>query len=166
MRLTRLTLLPLAFLLFGVAPQSTSGSSFNLERLATCRDSWFEWKDDQARMTALVAGLHAAYHQQQDTDAFVVPDKKTTLLGLPVLRVFPSSIGMGVGFSVMVGGSFDAAKRAVEGAINKPLGKCETSDEMRTCGLEIAEKKSLLLLGDSSGKSHEVLVGCFYFYEK
>jgi hypothetical protein len=156
----------LACLVFGVAPQGTSGSPFNLERLATCQDSWFEWKDDQARMTALVAGLRAAYHQQQDTDAFVVPDEKTTLLGMPVLRVFPNSIGMGVGFSVMVSGSFDAARKAVEGVMHKPLGQCETSDEMRTCALEIAEKKSLLLLGDSSGKSKEVLVGCFYFYEK
>ena len=166
MLLTRVTLLALALLMGGVAPQGTSDSPFNLERLATCRDSWFEWKDDQARMTAIVAGLQAAYHQQQDTDAFVVPNQKTTLLGLPVLRVFPNSIGMAVGFSVMVSGSFDAAKKAVEGTIHKPLGKCEANDEMRTCSLEIAEKKALLLLGDSNGKSKEVLVGWFDFYEK
>ena len=166
MLLTRPTLLSLSFLLFGVTPQGTSGSPLNLERLATCQDSWFEWKDDQARMKALAAGLHTAYHQQQDTDAFVVPDEKTTLLGLRVLRVFPASIGMGVGFSVVVSGSFDAAKKAVEGVIHKPLGKCETSDEMRTCGLEISEKKSVMLMGDNSRKSKEVLIGCFYFYEK
>lgn len=37
---------------------------------------------------------------------------------------------------------------------------------MRTCALELGEKKTLTLLSDAGGQSKQTLVGCFYFYEQ
>ena len=37
---------------------------------------------------------------------------------------------------------------------------------MRTCGLEIAEKRTLMLMAEDSPKATTTLVGCYYFYEK
>jgi hypothetical protein len=73
---------------------------------------------------------------------------------------------MGVGFSVLVEASFDVAKRSIEQRLGKPLRQCETGDGMRTCALEIAEKRTVMLMADATGKEKTTLVGCFYFYEK
>jgi hypothetical protein len=37
---------------------------------------------------------------------------------------------------------------------------------MHTCELKIAEKRTIMMLGDAAGKDKSTLVGCFYFYEK
>src|SRR5204862_74620 len=64
-------------------------------------------------------------------------------LWLPVTQVYPESVGMGVGFSVMVGANFEQTKKRLEQKIGKPLNKCEPpSDNMRTCELTIGPKKT------------------------
>ena len=73
---------------------------------------------------------------------------------------------MGVGFSVTVDATFDTARTNLEKALGKPLTKCETSDGMRTCELDIAEKRTLMLMASDDPKASETLVGCYYFYEK
>ena len=35
-----------------------------------------------------------------------------------------------------------------------------------TCELEIAAKKTVMLMADATGKEKTTLVGCFYYYEK
>jgi hypothetical protein len=37
---------------------------------------------------------------------------------------------------------------------------------MRTCGLEIAEKRTLMVMAEDGPKATTTLVGCYYFYEK
>ena len=37
---------------------------------------------------------------------------------------------------------------------------------MRSCELEIAEKRTLVLMAEDSAKATTTLVGCYYFYEK
>jgi hypothetical protein len=37
---------------------------------------------------------------------------------------------------------------------------------MRTCELQIGEKKTILLMAEDNPKSTTTLVGCYYFYEK
>ena len=82
------------------------------------------------------------------------------------MQVFPESVGMGVGFSVVVGASFDKTRTSLEHKIGKFLKKCETGDNMRMCELEIAEKKTIMLMAEDNVKSTTTLVGCYYFYAK
>ena len=138
-----------------------------LERLATCQDSWFEWKSsDPARLQQFVAGFQSDF-SRKERDPFFVPKSSQTVAGLPVTQVYPESVGMGVGFSVMVGANFDQTKKRLEQKIGKPLNKCEPpSDNMRTCELTIGPKKTLLLVAEENPKSTTTLFGCYYFYAK
>jgi hypothetical protein len=89
-----------------------------------------------------------------------------TIDGLKVSQVFPGSVGMGLGFSVLVDASFDVAKQALERKLGMPLGDCETGDGMRTCELSIAEQRTVMLASNDPPNDKTTLVGCYYFYEK
>jgi hypothetical protein len=138
----------------------------SIERLVTCKDSWLDWKNDNAPQLKTFAEHFQSDFTQKESDPFFVPKSNDTIAGLNVTRVFPESVGMGVGFSVFVDATFDEAKRRFEQALGKPLQKCEVSDGMRTCGLEIAEKRTFMLMAEDDAKSTSTLTGCYYFYEK
>jgi hypothetical protein len=142
-----------------------AAAAFPLEQMATCQDSWLDWKDDPVSSASHRDSLRAQFRQGEN-DAFFVPIASATVMGLPVSQVYSNTVGMGVGFSVQVTAPFDSAKKAVERSLGKPLKKCETSDGMRTCELEIGVKKTVMLLSDAAGKSGQTLIGCFYYYEK
>jgi hypothetical protein len=155
----------LSLLLVAVSP-ARALDSLSLESLATCQESWFEWKaNDPARLQGMADSFKADF-SYKELGAFV-PKSNLTIAGLPVTRVFPESIGMAVGFSVVVNASFDETKKRLEQKIGKSIKQCKPSDGMRACALEIGEKKSLLLMaGEEPEKNQETLFGCFYFYEK
>ena len=104
--------------------------------------------------------------KEADSGGYFVPISRGTLLGMNVARVYSSTIGMARGFSVAVEAPFETTKKNVEKSLGTPLKQCETSDGMRTCNLTIAEKKTVMLMADATGKEKTTLVGCFYFYEK
>jgi len=137
-----------------------------LTRLATCQDSWFEWKSsDPARLKQYVGRIQSEFTPGQA--AAYTPKSSLTVLGFPVTEVYPESVGMGVGFSVTVNGKFEAVKAVAAKTLGKPISKCEPpSDNMRTCELELGEKKNFFLLTEDNPKSTKTLFGCYYFYEK
>lgn len=137
-----------------------AGSS--LDALATCRDSWLEWKDDPARSAKFAQDFRADY---TDGGGFLLPKTPKSLLGMSVSRVYPESAGMAVGFSVLVNSGFEAARKTVEKALGKPLKCDDKGDEVFGCELSLGPKKTAFVMTeDKSSKS--TLVGCFYFYEK
>ena len=74
---------------------------------------------------------------------------------------------MAVGFSVVVNANFDTTKTSLAKQIGKSFSKCEPpSDNMRTCELEIGEKKTIVLMAEDNVKSKTTLLGCYYFYAK
>ncbi len=156
----------LAVFLAAVAP-AQAADNLGIERLATCQDSWFEWKSgDPARLQKFVAGIQSDF-LRQEREAFFVPKSSQSVAGLPVTQVFPQSVGMGVGFSVIVNASFDQTRTSLERKLGKPIRKCEPpSDNMRTCELAIGEKKTIVLMAEDNPKSTTTLIGCYYFYEK
>ncbi len=152
-------------LLFAVTP-ALGAEDMTLTRMATCQESWLDWQTkDPAQLKKFGDQLHAEF-SQHGNDPFVVPNASVSVAGLRVLQLFPNSVGMGVGLSITVDAPFDKARQAIEKVAGKPLTKCETSDGMRTCGLEIAEKRTLMLMAEDNAKATTTLVGCYYYYEK
>jgi len=137
-----------------------------LTRMALCRDSWVDWqKSDPAKLKAFAESFRAQF-VPHDNDPFALPKATVSVLGFRVIRAFPESVGMAVGFSLSVDATFDDARRAVEKALGKAFGKCETGDDMRMCGLEIAPQRTVTLEAEDEANAHDTLIGCYYFYEK
>jgi len=136
-----------------------------IERLATCQDSWRDWKDDPVQSKKM-ADLFNSTFVNPGKDGSFTPKQKVLVVGLPVLQVYPESVGMGVGFSVVLDASFDDARAHAEKAIGKTLSQCENGDGMRTCGLEIAKERTITLLAGEHDTRKRALLGCFYVYEK
>jgi hypothetical protein len=133
--------------------------------MAVCQDSWLDWGADDTRVAAFRDGFRAQF-KEAASGGYFVPTAAATLLGMKVARVYSSTIGMARGFSVAVEAPFDVAKKNVEKTIGKTMKHCDSGDGMRTCELEIAEKRTVTLMADATGKEKTTLVGCFYFYEK
>lgn len=133
-------------------------------KLATCQDSWFDWKDDAQRMGQYADRLTASFVRIEEEPAFV-PKHPGTVLGFPLVKVYPQSIGMGVGFSVQLGGQLAEIRSEVENRLGQPL-ECSPSDGMTSCAVELGDEKTVLLTGYGEGAAAVNLLGCYYFYEK
>jgi hypothetical protein len=150
-------------LLVGVIPGADDP---RVENLALCRDSWLDWKTtDPAKLDSFGAYLRSAF-ARNGNDAFLAPKSPMAIDGLKVTQLFPDSLGMGVGFSVLVDATFDVARQALEQKLGKPLRQCETGEGMRTCALPIAERRTVILMSGDPPNDRTTLVGCYYFYEK
>ena len=57
----------------------------SLDSMATCRDSWLDWKDDPTRGAKFTESLRANY--KEDRGGFLLPKAPKALLGLRVARV-------------------------------------------------------------------------------
>ena len=156
----------LTVLLVAVTP-AWAADNLGIERLATCQDSWLDWKKSGTVQLKKFAESFQSNFLQKEKDPFFVPKSSQTVVGLPVAQVFPESIGMAVGFSVVDNANFDTTKTRLAKKIGKPFSKCEPpSDNMRTCELAIGEKKTILLMAEDNAKSTTTLFGCYYFYAK
>jgi hypothetical protein len=152
-------------LVVGVIP-AWGADDPRLEDLALCRDSWLDWKNtDPAKLDSFGAYLRSAF-AHNGNDAFVVPKSPMAVDGLNVTQAFPQSLGMGLGFSVLVDATFAVARQAIEQKLGKPLSQCETGEGMRTCELPIAEQRTVVLMSGDPPNDKTTLVGCYYFYEK
>jgi hypothetical protein len=156
----------LAALLVAVTP-AQAADNLGIERLATCQASWLDWKSSDPVQLKKFADSFQSDFLHKDNDPFFIPKSSQTVAGLPVAHVFPQSIGMAVGFSVVVNADFVKTKTIIEKKIGKSFKKCEPpSDNMRTCELEIGEKKTIVLMAEDNVKSTTTLLGCYYLYEK
>jgi hypothetical protein len=151
-------------LLCAAAPVQAAEDA-GIARMAACQDSWLDWqKSDPAKLKALGDHFRAAYQPHGD-DPWFVPKAPTTIAGLKVLKVFPQSVGMGVGLSVFVEATYDTAKKTFEDILKKKITKCEASEGSRDCELDLAPQRNFMIMtADSDPKT--TLVGCFYLYEK
>ena len=138
----------------------------SLWRLAICRDSWLNWRANDSVQLKTFGDDFQANFSRSESGGYFVPKTSKSIEGLPVVQVFPESVGMGVGFSVVVGATFAKTQQTLERALGKALKKCDVSDNMRTCELEIGEKRTLMLMAEDNAKSTKTLLGCYYYYEK
>jgi len=137
-----------------------------LTRMTLCKDSWVDWqKSDPAKMKTFVEHFQMLF-VPHDNDPFALPKANVSVLGFRVIRAYWESVGMAVGFSLSVDATFDDTRKAAEASLGKPLGKCEDSDGMRACELEIAPQRTVTLMSEDKPGAHDTLIGCYYFYEK
>jgi len=153
-----------AFALAAIATPVAAADDAVLTRLTLCQDSWYDSKSDAAKMKMLGGHFRAAF-KPHGNDPYMVPVKGVTVLGFKVEQAYPDSVGMGVGFSLLVTAPYDKAKKAMETALAKKLKHCEASDGMKSCDFQIAEKRTAMLMTADSEPKH-TLIGCYYFYEK
>jgi hypothetical protein len=145
----------LTIFLVTVSP-ACAADNLSIERLATCQDSWLDWKESDPVQLKKFADSFRSDFLRKEKDSFFVPKSNQTVVGLSVAQVFPESIGMAVGFSVVVNANFDSTKTSLAKKIGKSLSKCEPpSDNMRTCELEIGEKKTILLMAEDNVKARQ-----------
>jgi hypothetical protein len=89
-----------------------------------------------------------------------------TFLGFPVFELTPDSAGMGVGFTVTVKAPIDKVRKSFETALGKTLKGCESSDGLTTCSLQLAPKRTALLVSPTNKPEVGTLAGCYYEYQK
>ena len=134
--------------------------------LALRRASWLDWKNSDAGKFDSFGELIRSNFSSNGNDGSFAPNSPMTIDGLKVTEVFPSSLGMGLGFSVVVDATFGIAKQALERALGKPLRNCEASDGMRSCELSIAKDRTVTLAANDPPNDKTSLLGCYYYYEK
>lgn len=133
--------------------------------LATCQDSWMDWDKSSPKVEDFKK-MFSADFKQKGRGASFEPNKPVSILGYAINEVYPESIGMGVGFSVLVDAEFDTIKASLEKQVGKPIAKCSKERDSRSCEYTFAEKKTLLLMEGGRGKNAKTLFGCYYFYAK
>jgi hypothetical protein len=149
-----------------VITPACAADDVSIERMATCRDSWLDWeKTDPGQLKNFYDHFRSDFSRSA-SDPFWVPKADKSIAGLRIEQAFPDSVGMGVGFSVTVRAGFDEVRRRVEKLLGRSLNKCETGENMRTCGLEIADKRTLMVMAEDNPKNSTTLLGCYYYYEK
>ena len=153
-------------LMLSLAAPAWAADDAALARMAVCKDSWVDWnKSDPARLKAFGDHVRTEF-APSGNDPFMTPKSAISVAGLRVVQAFPDSVGMAVGFSLTLDAPFDKTRVVVEKLVGEPLNKCETSDGMRSCELQIAEQRTVTLMAGDDPKSSQTLVGCYYFYEK
>ncbi|HEX4534498.1 MAG TPA: hypothetical protein VH000_09735 [Rhizomicrobium sp.] len=149
-----------------VAMPTLAAADTTFERLAVCKDSWLDMQTSSPAQMKKIGDYLRANFTHKDNDAFFTPKGNESIAGFRVLQLFPQSAGMGVGFSATIAAPFDKARATFEKSFGKPLTKCDASDGMKTCELDIAEKRTFTLMADDRPGSAQTLVGCYYYYEK
>ncbi|MEO7935022.1 MAG: hypothetical protein ABIR27_02080, partial [Dokdonella sp.] len=101
-------------------------------KLATCQESWYGWKDDELRMSRYLESFDKNFSHGEEDPAFL-PKGPGKVLGFPLIKVYPSSVGTGVGFSLQLGGQLARIQKEVEHQLGTSL-ECSSSDGMTSCG--------------------------------
>ena len=133
--------------------------------LVTCQSSWLDWVNDPVKKQQFQAHIRTNFRQDGSNGSFL-PIVPITVLGQNVSRVYPESVGMGLGFSVVMDARSDLIKSALHKSAGKPLGQCAKEEGLSSCQLEIAPKKTLMSMEINTGKTPQTLVGCYYYYQK
>jgi len=152
--------------LLAIVHPASAADDAALTRMVLCKDSWVEWtKKEPAKFGDFRSHVMGAFGPHAN-DPYWLPKANASVLGMHVAKLFPGSVGMGVGFSLTVVAPFDKAVAAMEKAVGRKLVHCENSDNMKSCELEVAPQRTVMATAEDSPKSRQTLIGCYYFYEK
>lgn len=154
----------IAVVLAMLAMPAVAADDASLARMTLCKDSWLDWKNDPAKLKPFADRFRNDF-AQHGNDPYLVPKKDVSVAGFRVLEAFPDSVGMGVGFSLLVAAPYAKVRPAMEHAFGKPLQHCDHSEGMNTCELDIAEKRTFMVMAEDDMKD-KTLIGCYYYYAR
>jgi hypothetical protein len=162
----RLTLgAALALATLAVTAETRQADEPQMQRLALCQDSWFDWRDDEVRMVRFASFFESRFNASPQGDGAYLPKAPVQVLGQAVTQVYPQSVGMGVGFSVALRADLAQARAAIENQLGKPMA-CAKGDGMQSCELKVGTKKTVVLMAPLNGPAKTSLIGCYYFYQQ
>jgi hypothetical protein len=149
--------------LLSIFPNVQAEEDKTLLPMLTCQESWLDWKQDPDKGKPFFDAIQLKFHP--DTrENFLIPNQATSILGHNISRVYPDSVGMALGFSVVVDSSFEKLKTSLEKQMGKSFEHCDTADNTKSCEHKIGKNKTIVLMvGDEKQQS---LFGCYYYYEK
>lgn len=150
-------------LLLSVIPNVQAEEDKTLLPMLTCQESWLDWKEKPEQGKQFADVLQAKFHQD-GRENFFIPNQAISILGHNVARVYPSSVGMALGFSVLVDGSFETVKASLEQQTGKSFTQCESSEGTKSCEHKLAKNKTIFLMADAT--KGQTLLGCYYYYEQ
>ena len=136
-----------------------------LQRLVLCQDSWQDFAKDPATGKKTGDALNAQF-QRDNKKRVHVPNGTVTFLGFPVFELTPESAGMGLGFTVTVKAPIDKVRKSFEAALGKPLTGCESGEGLTNCSLQLAPKRTAMLVAPTRNPEVGTLIGCYYEYQK
>jgi hypothetical protein len=166
MKFTRVALIASSFFLSFLAFSSAQAAENKLLlQLATCEESWMDWGKSSPKVDDF-RKLFTEDFKRKDRDPGFTPLKPASILGFNITEAYPESVGMGVGFSVLVEAEYDKMKGSLEKQVGKTISACGKEGDSRSCEHKIGEKKTLVLFESGRGKSAKTLFGCYYFYAK
>lgn len=134
-----------------------------LKRFGTCQESWHDWQEGDPRQAQFVRDVEGRLDRRDDGAAFT-PKSPMTVFGLAVSQVYPQSVGMGVGFSMIVDADFAESRRAFEKQLGRPM-TCVVSDGLPACELQLGVRKTAVLMTDDPRRK-TTLAGCYYFFQQ
>jgi len=133
--------------------------------MTSCQESWLDWKQDPVKAEKFSRQFQSRF-KRNEREASFSPIGESTLFGHRINRVYPQSVGMGLGYSVVVEASFDTARASFEKQTGKRFKQCEASEGMKSCELEIGPKKTMVIMEAGRGAHAQTLLGCYYYYQQ
>lgn len=134
--------------------------------LATCAESWHDWRRDEQRMAHFASTMQAHFELDRKRRVWV-PRQPMQLMGHRVTELTPQSVGMGLGFAVTLDAPMQKVRPSFEAALGKPMKSCDKGDGMSMCELPLAERRTAVLMAPLAKPQPSVtVVGCYYFYEQ
>lgn len=136
-----------------------------LQRLAKCEASWLDWAKDEAQMTKYAEAVESQFRYDEKKRVFL-PLAPVQFLGFPVVELIPENMGIGLGFAVTVKAPLDTVRARFEEAIAKKFAHCEAQEGLTVCQVELAPKRTAMVVAATSRPDVGTQVGCFYYYER
>jgi len=131
-----------------------------LLEMATCQKTWLDWERDRVKMQEYYDKVSIDF-KKPDEEHYYIPRSDQTILGYSIKRLYPSNVGMGLGFSVLIDQPFLDVKESIESQTDIQYDRCENSHG-KACQKKIAQKKKAMLI-ETDGL---LLFGCYYHYQR
>lgn len=137
-----------------------AADDINIERLATCQDSWREWKNEPLKYTDYLDYIDSNFTHKKNYE-HLVPKSEMWAFGFRVLQLSPNSLGQAAGFTVIVDADFDVTRKKLETTLNGVFEKCETSENLLGC--EVGDRKFFVILSEELEGKVITGIGCGYY---
>jgi hypothetical protein len=156
-------LLGLGLLAAATVPTPAAELNEALQRLATCQDSWLDWRRDEAAMRRFGQQLMAQFRHDDKRQVWL-PQGSVQWLGLEVTEVTPQSMGMALGFGLTLKGRIDDIRPAYERVLGRAMEGCAKEADMSSCELRLGDKKTAVVMAPTRHADQGALMGCYYYY--